>query len=250
MSDCIGMETRRDRRRRLTLATLLLATVAVPAWAAPGGFWDGAIEVPGRTLPLMIEIQSQGDGWVAQLFIPEQGVRDVTMTGLSIDGKAFAASIPGMPGEPRFVGSFAEDGSSLSGTYTQAGRDFPFRFIPAEKPDALEQDIYGAYRSPARPGEGAVGTWRSVFEVGPHRYRMELVVEQTGETLQATLLNHDRGPKTPQPMESIEQSGRAVAIELGGGATFSGDLNEDGSRLTGTFSQGGQQFPLEFWRAG
>ena len=236
----------------LAIGIACAATTAAPAAdRSSTGFWSGTIEVPDRPLEVMVELEEAADGWDASLYIPSQGVRGAALERVVIDGAAVGFSIPGMPGEPRFEGRISGDGTTIGGTYTQAGRTFPFQLTRGAKPAELEVDIYAAFRERTATGTGLAGTWRSILEAGPHRYRLVLVIEDRGEgAFGATLQNLDRGPSDPQPVAGVALSGDAVTLDLGNGGTVEGTLSDDGAGITGRFRQQGIELDMTLWRAG
>ncbi len=232
------------------LSVLFLAALCGPLVAAegPAGFWSGAIQVPQNPLEVMVELEQRDGAWHAAVYIPSQGVRGAEMKNVSVDGAAVGFAIPQVPGDPTFAGNLA--GDTLSGTFTQGGQSIPFELTRGEKPAELSVDIYAEFRNDPLPGDGLAGSWKSLLDAGPHRYRLVLEVEQGEAGLTATLRNLDRGPDTPQPIQQVSLEGRSVTLDIGGGATFEGTLNDDGSQVEGTFKQGPAELPMTLWRAG
>ena len=133
--------------RRLLLLVLVLllslvgaacSTTAPPGTSIPTGDWRGRIEVPGA--PLDIGVTLTEDGGTFDL--PAQGLHDLPLADVRRDGGTFAAALPAVPGNARFDGTLAPDGSSISGRFSQGGQRLPFRLEPGplEPPAHLDAD--------------------------------------------------------------------------------------------------------------
>ena len=130
----------KQRRIPAALAVLALASAAARAYAAPDppsprGRWQGAIELPGQKLEVIVRIAAgEGGAWSGEIDIPAQGARNLPLTAFDVTARgAVRFSIAGIPGEPTFRGTLASDGGSetLAGEFTQAGQKYPFRLARA-----------------------------------------------------------------------------------------------------------------------
>lgn len=127
-------------RRLLLVACVAAAAVAAPATAraaSPEGHWQGAIEIPGSPLAVDVDLAREGESWSGDISIPAQGARDLPLSGVAVEGAAARFTIAGVPGEPTFAGTLADDGRTLSGTFTQGGQGFPFRLDAAQPASAV-----------------------------------------------------------------------------------------------------------------
>jgi hypothetical protein len=110
-----------------------------PADAAPTveGDWHGRIELPGS--PLEIGVRLTGGGGTFDL--PAQGLSALPLTNVRVADRSVRFDLPDVPGGAAFDGTLSEDGASISGNYTQAGRTLPFSLAR------------GPLAAPARPQE-------------------------------------------------------------------------------------------------
>ena len=108
--------------RRLALLLLLLP---LPAFAQ---HYEGKIDLPGRALPIQIDV----DGTGAKISIPVQSFYNLALTNVKMDGGAFIADIPGIPGNPHFDGKFSADRKIIKGTFSQGGASLPFDLAQAQ----------------------------------------------------------------------------------------------------------------------
>lgn len=99
------------------------------------------------------------------------------------------------------------------------------------------------------PGDGLAGEWAGVLDVGAAKLRLALHIKSgPDETLKGSLDSLDQGGK-PIGIDTIEFAKPAVTLKMAAiGGAYTGKMNEDGSVLDGTWSQGDQKFPLTFHR--
>ncbi len=123
--------------KRFTVLFVAAATAVTGAPAARGadmaGHWVGAIEAPGSKLAIDVDLRKNGDGWEGDISIPAQGAKDLALADFAVDGTGVAFAIPGIPGSPKFVGKLAEDGSNITGDFTQGAATLRFKLERAAK---------------------------------------------------------------------------------------------------------------------
>lgn len=234
------------------LAATLFVAVAFSVSAeeaTPEGFWQGNIVLPFQKLEVMVEIEKQDPSWSARIWVPSQHVRNIGLTDVSIDGSSVSFVIPGPPGDPTFDGTLSEDGQTISGDYSQGGETRTFSLARSPKPAELEVDIYADYTRPGAAGEGLEGAWRALLEVPPHRMRLILTVsrDEAGE-FSGAIESPDQGGQvvTANSFRVHEDSVSFHVTAIG--ATFAGTMNDDGSEITGDWTQG-DKLRLTFKRA-
>lgn len=129
---------RTTRHRCLCLCLLLILASHASLAQEPSleGHWEGSIELPGTQLEIDIDFTRGDDGWAGDISIPLQNTKDLALIEISLEGQATSFKIPGVPGDPTFTGTLAQDGSEISGDFTQGGGSFPFTLQGAENPAA------------------------------------------------------------------------------------------------------------------
>jgi len=128
--------------RCVAVVTCLLAAAATGAAEGPAGRWEGAIEIPGAALEVVVDLSRDGGAWSGTVDIPTQGAADLPLEEVTVEGAEVRFRIAGIPGEPAFDGSL--DGDVLAGEFTQGGQPFPFRLQRAEAPaDAAGEALAG-----------------------------------------------------------------------------------------------------------
>ena len=117
---------------RLMLALLLAAASLGAAEPRPdiSGHWEGAIELPGQALEVLIDFERGDAGWEGRIDIPAQGAMDLPLAEIRAEADSVAFLLAGVPGDPRFAGLCA--GEEIAGTFTQNGFGFPFRLTRGE----------------------------------------------------------------------------------------------------------------------
>ncbi len=209
----------------------------------PAGHWEGGISLPSQALSIQVDLSRQGEGWQGTIDIPLQGLRGYKLEPVKVDGTAVEFALPGIPGNPQFVGLFAAD--AISGDFTQGPGKFPFKLErkPAPVPTA------GAPEK-GLPGYGLEGNWLGSLRPAPGiELRIALEVRgATAEQLEGFLVSIDQG-NAMIPISALTERDGVVHLESNKiGGTFGGKLNGEGSELAGEWQQGGRTSPLTFKR--
>ena len=114
----------------LALIACLAAPIAVLAQDAKPfvGSWEGAIDVMGQQIDIILEFLLEGDQLTGTVDVPAQGAEDLPLSDFKIEDKkiTFMIDHPGVPGEPTFSGELDEAGTTLSGTFSQGGAEGTF----------------------------------------------------------------------------------------------------------------------------
>src|SRR3954469_14801571 len=99
------------------------------------------------------------------------------------------------------------------------------------------------------PAKGFEGSWAGTLEAGGTKLRVVLTVTKSDSGAYAGKLDSlDQGATIP--IDTITVNGDAVRVEIKSPAiVFEGTLNKERTDVSGTFNQGGQQFPISFKRS-
>jgi len=113
------------------LARIPFGVVAQSRTAA--GVWNGAISLPGAELIVSVNLQQKDDGgWTGTIDIPMQNAKGLPLSNIAIEGASISFSIAGVPGDPTFKGKLSEDGSAISGDFTQGPGKFMFKLTRSQ----------------------------------------------------------------------------------------------------------------------
>jgi hypothetical protein len=132
----------RDWRTRGVTAVAVLLSLVVCAGRlsaqepeespTPAGHWDGAILVPGGELGINVDLMEADGVWSGDISIPVQATQDFVLSEVTVNGREVSFLMAGVPGDPTFKGSMAEDGATLTGTFTQGGQSMEFRLTRSD----------------------------------------------------------------------------------------------------------------------
>jgi len=113
----------------LLLLPLAWATTPVVAQEGPGfaGHWVGAIHVPNGDLGINVDLSMNEEGvWSGDISIPAQGAEDFALSDVVVEGSTVSFRMAGVAGDPTFSGTLSEDGTTISGPFTQGGAELTF----------------------------------------------------------------------------------------------------------------------------
>jgi hypothetical protein len=96
---------------------------------------------------------------------------------------------------------------------------------------------------------GIEGDWSGVLDIGAIQLHLALHLSRAADgSLTGALDSIDQGAKGI-PLSKVTENDRSLVIEIKAvGATYQAERNADGSEITGTFTQRGQDLPLTFHR--
>jgi len=111
----------------LALFPLLFLPASTQTLAAPlqAGRWEGSLTLPHGKLDLLVDLWSKEAGWQGAISIPAQGVKNLALTGISVEQGRLRFTLPGIPGEPAFEGALNPEGTLATGLFTQGGARLP-----------------------------------------------------------------------------------------------------------------------------
>lgn len=233
----------RSHRRTLLLVALLLTpgslARAQSAAADPSGHWEGTLKVPQMELTVEIDLAKDSRGVFAGTFSqPAQGVKGLPLSSVTVEASAVRFVVKGGPEPATFDGALSTDGTSISGTVTQAGYTIPMnlsrtgdaRVVPAPKSAPIAKELEG--------------TWNGTLEVdgAPMRLVVKMANQPDG-TAAGTVVSPD-GSGVEIPI-AMTQKGSSVTIDVPSvGASYVGTLSPAGTELAGTWTQRSAAFPL------
>ena len=227
---------------RVLFGALLIAT-ALSAQDGPRGHWTGSIDVPGHVAAVEVDLDRTAKGWVGSMAVPSQKASGIPLEAISFTNGEWTFRIKGLPEAPTFTGTLSADGLTLSGDFTQGGESFPFKLSRAG--DARVEEIKP---SPAVAKE-FLGTWEgTLVEAGrPKRTVLKLANDECGAS--AVLISPDEGAEIP--VASIEQKDAELKLSVKAlGGEYWGEINKDGTELSGSWTQSGNNLPLKFKKKG
>ena len=135
------------RRYVRSFVVVLLAMISCSAFASIEGRWVLSVDDKNRTLVGVLEIEEDGDGWVAHL---EGGPANVSTDGDNIVITADSRDVRGFVFDRRMTGKIM--GDAMSGIYEQVGA-------------AAQKEAPGPWRAEREMPTSDVGTSESPFDM-------------------------------------------------------------------------------------
>ncbi len=226
--------------RNSFLAALACAfCFTVTAQDGPRGHWEGALETPNRTLDMKIDIDKTDKGWIGSMANPQTNssmpISDVAFA----DGKLTFRLMGGGENAPMFSGTLSADGKALDGEIAAGPNTMPLKL---KKTGEAKVDL--PKPSPAVAKE-LTGKWTGALDINGNVLRLELTIKNSDSGATATLVSLDQGGGEI-PASSIQAKEGKLSLKvdaIGGG--YEGQLNKEGTEMTGDWSQNGNTLPLK-----
>jgi hypothetical protein len=188
-----------------------------------------------------LDLDKGPNGWIGSISIPAQNASGIPLEAIAFTNGKCTFHLKGAPGDPTFTGTLSADGKTLSGDFTQGPGAFPFKFTRTGDPRVEETKA-----SPAM-AKDFLGTWEGTLEGPGLRLVLKLSNEASGA--KAVLISIDQGG-SEIPVSTIDQkdSKLRLVVKMVGGQ-YEAEINKEGSELNGTWTQGGNGFPLRLKKA-
>lgn len=218
-----------------------LGVMFLAAGALLSGRWEGAVQIPGREVRLIIDLaQDDRSHWIGSAILPGFGVKGAALKDVVVDDLRVAFAIAGALGEPTLTGLLAPDGT-LSGDFEQGGnvarfllrRVGPPQVEPRRTSTGVRADFEGSWQ-----GETAL--------VGnPIHARLTLANGPEGAASAKFIIvgRHEHNLE----VDLVSQEGDLLIVEAHeGGATFifEGRLRAGANEVKGALQQGSMEAAL------
>ncbi len=236
--------------RRLIIA-LCLCLPATGGMAATimDGRWEGLVRMPGRELPLVVDLAPDAAGkWTGSIIIPGLGVNGAPLDKIAVAdaGLSFVvvnALANATYGPAEFRGALNADGV-VAGEVRQAGNVGTF---------TVKRSGQAQVQLPPRStavGRDLEGPWVGEFELGGYPRQVTITFANhanAGATATFVVV----GKRTTDlPIDLVLQEGDLVRIESQANqVAFEGRLAKHSEQLRGTVELGSQELPLTLRRA-
>ena len=236
---------RKTHHTVLTIGVFVFASsCAIPARAQSdqgtlSGHWKGTVQVQAMQLNFEVDIAKTPPGDLAgTIGLPSQHIKGLPLLKVALDGTV--VSFYARDDQP-FRGTLA--GGTVTGDMTVEGLIAPFTMTRSG-----EATIEAPPRN-AGINKELAGTWNGALEADGRRLRLVMtLVPQADGTMLAEMTDVDEGGlKSPL---RLTQEGTNLTIEsVAIPAKIAGALNENGTELIGTFTQGPASLPVTLRRA-
>ena len=212
------------------------------------GSWEGSLQVQDASLRLVFHLARSADGsYVAKLDSVDQGVAGIAAKTVLFTNGVLYTQLPTLFANYR--GELNEDGTTFQGTWQQGPASFPLELIRTTQPARVAEPLSAATYRPS-PDSALQGYWKGTLLVGGTTLRLAMKIAETESgTFSGSFKSIDQGAKE-LPISAIRYQKPNVQMDfLGIGGFYDGDLNPEGSEITGRWTQQGREFPLVLQRA-
>jgi len=230
----------------LMMTLLAPASLLAQTAACPSGHWEGMLQAPGMELAFAIDLAKDGKEQCAGTFTqPAQNIKGLPLSTVTVEGRSVRFVLKAGGGGGSFNGTLSADNGSMIGDFTanDGGYTLPFsltrtgeaKITPAPKSAPIDKKLEG--------------TWNGTLDLAGKPMRLVVTMSnQADGTSTGTVVSLD-GSGVEIPI-AMTQKASNVTIEVPSvGASFAGLLNEAGTELAGTWTQGPASLPLTLHRA-
>jgi len=231
---------------------LLLWWLCAPAlaWAAdgPDGRWEGSIRIPGRELPLVVDLApGSSGGWTGSLIIPGLGLKGAPLSNIVVGGSDVGFDLGAALRDPKYgpakFNARMTGAGSMSGELHQAGNVAPFSLAKI-----------GRAQVEAAPASTAVrhdleAAWTGQVMLGDSPRTVTItVVNHAGAAATATFKVVGK-QMTDLPVELVVEEGEFLRVESQANrVTFEGRFVKDRDEIGGSLAVGAFELPLTLRR--
>ncbi|MDP9097853.1 MAG: hypothetical protein M3N48_02535 [Verrucomicrobiota bacterium] len=227
------------------IATVLFASAALcQAAESAAGRWEGAAQIPGHELKLIVDLSDEGGkGWIGSIIVPGFGVKGAPLVDLQGRGGELAFAVKGALGNERAgraeLKAHLTPEGHLAGNFTQGGNSAPFVL---EKTGQAQVDLPPRSTAVSKDLEGE---WKGDYEMmGYARHATMKFANRGGDgtTVEFVVV----GKKVNNvPVSLVIQDGDFVTVRSDEfGITFEGRFVKEAGEIKGTLSQGPLEAPL------
>lgn len=229
------------RRVRAPALAAACALAAAQVLAAPdaAGRWEGAADVPGNPLRLVVDLERGANGrWDGSVILPDRGVKGTPLDELAVAGCdvrfGLAAAFAGGGSEPPRVALACQADGSLAGTFELGGRSAR---VSLRRSGAAQVD-----RPPVNSVISAAlaGRWTGRYELGGVPREVTLTLANRADTGGGGQLVIVGKRTTTLDVDQVEQGREFVTLRASAAnyrieGRFTADGAIEGSVIQGPF---------------
>ncbi len=211
--------------RLLLFCLLALSPHLVAADAAAR--WEGAIQIPGRELRLILDLAQDSRGeWIGSAILPDLGIKGARLTAISVDDGDVSFAIKGALADPKLTGRVT--GDRFTGDFHQGGNIARFALRSAGPP----QVDLPRQSTPVR--KELEGEWQGDMDFLGRPIHVKLTL--SGATATLTLTGR-RETVLPADLVTLDADNLTIQVTAAG-MTFEGRSHAGRHEIAGTFQQG------------
>jgi hypothetical protein len=200
------------------------------------GQWEGAVQIPGYELRLVIDLAQQDQKCVGSLTAPGFGVKGAPLSGIAVRQNEVAFELKGAAS---FTGHLEAD-DVMKGEYKQGGNTAPFLLKRVG-------DAHVDFPEPSTPiSKDVQGEWKGAFELLTSTVNVILKLPDGGTPSAPVgeLLVIDWG-NAKMPITRWKQEGSHIFVLFGdSGMSYEGDFHKDTAEIAGNLRISFLELPL------
>jgi hypothetical protein len=216
------------------MMVLLTSTVLVANAQEVVGEWEGTLKAGGAELRLVLHISKADGGELkATMDSVDQGANGIPVSTITLKDSQLSLKVEAWHGT--YEGKVNAAATEIEGTWSQ-GQPLPLVFKRATAPAKTAP-------KPAKPSD-IDGAWMGTLDAGVMKLRIVFHITNTEDGLTATMDSPDQNAHG-LPVTSVTRDGASLKMELKQIAgRFEGKIAQDLTTIEGTWTQGGNSFPL------
>jgi len=226
-------------------ATILFASAALcQAAESAAGRWEGAVQIPGHELKLIVDLSDEGGkGWIGSIIVPGFGVKGAPLIDLHVRGGDLAFAIKGALGNERagraeLKAHLTSDGH-LAGDFAQGGNSATFVL---DKTGRAQVELPPRNTAVSKELEGE---WKGDYEMMGYARHATMKFANRGADGAAVEFVIVGKKVNNVPVNLVTQDGDFVTVKSDQfGITFEGRFVKEAGEIKGTLSQGPMEAPL------
>ena len=229
---------------RILLLALACASAAALA-APPAGRWIGQIQIPGRTLPVVVDLAKDSSGeWIGSFTMPGFEVKGAALGNVKVAGDHVSFDTGRAIGMPEDAATFSGkvEKGRIAGEFRQAGLTAPFQVKYAGE---AQVDLPPRSTAVARELEGR---WVGTYEMGGYPRQVTVdIANQPGSSAKVDFVVVGK-MTTKLPIDFVAEKDGTFRVEASPyrityeGVIFPGTIK-------GTLIQGPMEAPLVLHRS-
>ena len=195
------------------------------------GVWKGILDMQGQSITVIFNFTEKDGKLAGTAESPEQGGGAVEVEAITVNGNKIQFEISAV--RAGFEGTLKEEKKMIDGTLVIQEMGIPLMLTKDEKASAVEKK--------------ADAVWEGTLSVQTQNIKLIINVFKNADgTITGTMDSPDQ-KVTGIPLTSISCTEDALKFEATNlTIKFDGKIDKATMTAKGTFSQSGQEFPLEF----
>jgi hypothetical protein len=234
-------------RRTIVTVLALLPGLVFSAVPDPEGRWQGQIQIPGKTLLVVVDLAPDGGAWTGSIIIPGLDIKGARLAKIDATPNDIAFDIASILDTPSFGPAHFEGrlrGDAIDGTMRQGGNVAKFSLA---RSGPAQVDIPIRNTAVRRNLEDQ---WTGEFELGGYPRQVTLTLENHADKPASATLVIVGKRTTDVPIDRVTEDGEFITIEsTANQVLFEGRLAGQSDEIRGTIGVGPFELPLVLRRS-